>query len=163
MYDKFFNLFVPGLVKLTGYQANIYVKPNARFRFFKPRPVSSAMRSNIIAYFNRLFQLGVIKRVRTVGCGSTPVVPVLESNRAVRIFGDLKVTVNSNADMQRYLLPHPDVLRAAWSGGKLFFEGRSRRRLSLNCSLPEVSQIPSTIHAKGSVPLYTSSIRLPWS
>lgn len=40
MCDEFHDLFAPCLGKLVGYQAHIYVKPDAKFRFHKIRPVA---------------------------------------------------------------------------------------------------------------------------
>lgn len=45
---------------------------------------------------------------------STLVVTVFKANRAVRICGDFKATVNSYADMKRYPLPNPEEIRAAF-------------------------------------------------
>ena len=94
---EFFDLFPPGLGKLKGYNLHIYVKPNAQFRYFKPRTVAFAMRSKIEADLERLLNLGVIESVDTAECGSTPIVPVLKPNGEVRICGDFKVSVNSYA------------------------------------------------------------------
>ena len=117
---EFSDLFAPGLGKLRGYQAHIYVKPDAKFRFFKPRSVAFAMKAKIDADLERLLNLGVIEPVETAECGATPIVPVLKPNGTVRICGDFKVTVNSYADLQRYPLPYPEELRAALTGGRIF-------------------------------------------
>lgn len=98
--------------------AHIYVKSDAKFRFHKPRFLAFAVRSKIETDLDRL-QLGVIEPVQTAECSSTSVVPVLKPNGTVRVCGDVKVTVSSYEDMQRYLLFHHDELRAALYGRKL--------------------------------------------
>lgn len=74
-----------------------------------------AMPAKIEANLDQLLQLGVIELVITTECGLTPVVIFLKVSAAVRICGDLKVTVNSYADMERYLLFYPEEFRAALS------------------------------------------------
>ena len=129
--NEYNNLFEPGLGKILNYRAHIYLKPDGRIRFFKPRPVAFAIRAKIEADLDRFLKLGVIEQVQTAEFGATLVGPVAEPNWAVRICGDFKVTVNTYADMQRYPLPHPEELRAAIARGK-FFQGGPRRRISAN-------------------------------
>lgn len=45
--DEFHDLLSFRLGKLVGYKAYIYVKPEAAFRFHKPRPVAFAILSKI--------------------------------------------------------------------------------------------------------------------
>ena len=118
--SEFSRLFEPGLGKILNYKAHIYIKPGARFRYFKPRPVAFATRTKIEADLDRLLKLGVIEPVETAEVGARPIVPVAKFNGTVRICGDFKVTVKAYTDMQRYPLPHPEELRAALSGGKIF-------------------------------------------
>ena len=93
--NEFSKLFEPGLGKMLNYKAHIYIKPDARFRFFKPRPVAFAIRSKIETELDRLLKFKVIEPVQTAECGARPVVPVAKPNGAVRICGDFKVTVNT--------------------------------------------------------------------
>ena len=51
---EFAELFDPSLGKLRGYQAHIYVMPDAQFRFFKPRPVAFSMKTKFESDLNRL-------------------------------------------------------------------------------------------------------------
>ena len=62
----------------------------------------------------------MIEPVQTAEFDATLIVPVPKPNGAVRICGDFKITVNKYADMQHYPLPHPEELRAALVGGKIF-------------------------------------------
>ena len=63
--QEFADLFEPGLGRFRGYQAHIYIKPTARFRYFKPRLVSFAMKEKIETDLARLLKLGVIEPVQT--------------------------------------------------------------------------------------------------
>ena len=118
--NEYSELFAPGLGKVKGYQAHIYIKPDAHFRFFKARAVSFALKPKIEADLLRLQGLGVIEPVKTAEFGATPIVPVPKPNGTIRICGDFKVTVNKYADMQRYPLPHPEELRAALTRNRIF-------------------------------------------
>ena len=118
--QEFAYLFEPELGKVRGYHAHIYIKLNAKFRYFKPRPVSFAMKEMIETDLARLLKHGLIEPVHTAEFESTPIVPVSKPNGAVQIFGNFKVTVNTYADMHRYPLPHPEELRAALAAGKIF-------------------------------------------
>ena len=60
---EFSDIFEPNLGKIKDYKAHIYVKPDAHFRFFKPRPVAFALREKIENDLDRLLKLGVIERV----------------------------------------------------------------------------------------------------
>ena len=48
------------------------------------------------------------------------IVPVLKSDRSVRICGDFKVTLNSVSKLDRHLIPRIEDLFATLGGGKLF-------------------------------------------
>ena len=78
------------------------------------------MKEKIETDLARLLKLGVIDPVQTAEFGATLIVQVPKPNGAVRICGDFKVTVNTYAYMQRFILPHPEELRAALAGGKIF-------------------------------------------
>ena len=102
LYQEFADPFELGLGKVRCYQAHIYIKPNARVRYFKPRPVSFAIKEKIETDLARLLKLGVIEPVQTAEFKATPNVPVPKPNGVVRICGDFKVTVNTYADMHRF-------------------------------------------------------------
>lgn len=137
MRDHFHDLFAPGLGKLVGDHAQNLVKPDAKFRFHKSRPVDLEIRLKIEADLDRL-KLGLIEPVQTVVCGSTPVVPVLKSNGTVRYCSDFKVTVNLYADMQRYPVPHLEELQATLFGGKLFMRVELADAFTSDCGRPGV-------------------------
>lgn len=88
--------------------------------FFNPRPVAFTLKSKIETDIDCQLQLGVIEPVRTAKSGATPVVPVDKPNGPVQICGDITVTVNAYDDRQWYPLQHPDEIRAALAGNKIF-------------------------------------------
>ena len=51
---------------------------------------------------------------------AAPIVPVPKADRAVRIWGDYKVTVNSALDVDQYPLLRPADLMASLIGGQKF-------------------------------------------
>lgn len=51
---------------------------------------------------------------------AAPIVPVINSTRAVRICGDCKVTVNPNREVDKYPLPKPEDLFTSLQGGQRF-------------------------------------------
>ena len=156
---EFSDLFAPGHGKLKGYNAHIYLKPDAQFRYFKPRTVAFAMRSKIEADLERLLNLGVIEPIDIAECGSTPIVPVLKPNGAVRICGDFKVTVNSYADM-RGILCHTRRSYESINRRQDLFQGWYGRRLSSNGSGPRVSKIFGDLNTQGSLSIHSTAIWL---
>ena len=45
LLQKYHNVFQGGLRTLKGVQAKLHVKPNAVSKFFRPRPVPSALQA----------------------------------------------------------------------------------------------------------------------
>ncbi len=114
------DLFKEELGHLTNYKARIYVRSDAQFRTFKPRPLPYAMRPVVEAELDRLVRIGVLKPTDTAPFGAVPVVPVIKSSGAVRICADFKVGINQWIDVQQYPLPHIDDLLAKLAGGQHF-------------------------------------------
>ena len=55
---------------------------------------------------------------------AVPIVPVTKSDGSIHICGDYKLTSNTVAKLDTYLLPRIEDLYAALSGGKVFFKTR---------------------------------------
>ena len=51
---------------------------------------------------------------------AAPIVPVVKTDRSIRICGDYKVTVNQAAKLDKYPLPWIDDIFASLEGGKIF-------------------------------------------
>lgn len=118
--QKYPKVFSDKLGKRKNIQAKIFVQPNARPRFFRPRSVSYFMREKVNREIDRLQAEGIIFPVRHAEWAA-PIVPVLKSDgQNVRICGDYRVTVNREAKPDLYPLPRIDDLFSNLAGGKVF-------------------------------------------
>ena len=112
-------IFTDELGKISQYQAMLQVRPDARPRFFKARPVWFAIKAAIEEELDKLEASGVIKKVAHSEWAA-PIVPVPKKNGKFRICGDYKVTINQALDVDQYPLPKPEDLFATLAGGKKF-------------------------------------------
>ena len=112
-------LFSEELGKISPYKATLQVRPYARPRFFKPRPVPFAIKAAIEEELDKLEKSGVIKKV-VHSDWAAPIVPVPKKNGKFRICGDYKVTINRELDVDQYPLPKPDDFFAMLAGGNKF-------------------------------------------
>ena len=112
------NVFGEGLGHLRGYHAKIHVEQEAVPKFMKARPVAYAMKEKIEKELDRLTSLSILEPIQFSEWAS-PIVPVLKSDRSVRICGDFKVTLNSVSKLDRHPIPRIEDLFATLGGGKL--------------------------------------------
>ena len=97
----------------------IHIKPNARPRFFRARPVPYAFRDKVTSELDRLCKADVIWPVQFYDWAA-PIVRVLKSDGSMRLCGDYKQTVNQSAIPDKYPLPKVYDLLASLAGGKSF-------------------------------------------
>ena len=95
--------FKPGLGTLQGFKATIQVDKEASPVFCNARAVPYAM-TPLVEELDRLQQEGVITLV-AFSDWAAPIVPVLKSDKSVRICGDFKMTVNKVSKLDRYPIP----------------------------------------------------------
>ena len=112
-------MFADELGCVKGVKAKIYVDPEARPMFCKPRSVPFAFRKKVNEELERLEKTGVIETVQH-GDWAAPIVPVLNKDGSVRICGDYKLTVNQAAKTDSFPLPRIDDLFASLAGGQAF-------------------------------------------
>ena len=117
--DKHPEVFKDELGTLKDVKAQLFVKPEAIPKFYKPRPVPHAIKGAIEQELDRLENMGVLEKVRFSNWAA-PIVPVVKSDGGVRICGDYKVTVNSTLEVDQHPLPNPEELFVALSGGEKF-------------------------------------------
>ena len=117
--SEFADVFQSGLSTLNGFEASIYVNKEATPIFCKARPVPYAMKPLVEKELDRLEKEGVITPIPFADWAA-PIVPVLKSNKTVRICGDFKLTVNKVSKLDRYPIPRIEDLFTKLSGGKLF-------------------------------------------
>lgn len=87
------TVFKEDLGTLRGYQAKIYVDPDAVPRFNRARSVPYAFKDKVDKELQRLRDEGTLEPVE-IADWAAPIVVVLKKDKSVRICGDFSVTVN---------------------------------------------------------------------
>ena len=119
LLDKYPELFKNELGTMTNFTVSLELKPGARPRFHRPRPVPFALRDNVDAEISRLVDSGILSQVDHSDWAA-PIVAVPKKDGKIRICGDYKVTINPSMAVVQHPLPKPDELFASVSGGKIF-------------------------------------------
>ena len=83
-------MFADELGCAKGIKAKIYVDPEAKPRFCKPRTVPFAFREKVNKELERLEKTGVIEPVQHADWAA-PIVPVLKQDGSARNCGDYKL------------------------------------------------------------------------
>jgi hypothetical protein len=109
---RYAHLFDKQLGKLTGFEAKLHLKDNAKPVFLRARSVPYAMRAKIEQELDRLEQEGVLSKANTSEW-ATPIVPIVKTNNQIRLCGDYKITVNPALKVERYPLPKPQYIFAS--------------------------------------------------
>jgi hypothetical protein len=95
------------------------LKEESTPRFCKARSLPFALKEKVEDELNRMETFGIIRKVR-FSDWATPIVPVLKSDKTVRICGDYKVTLNRCMEIDRYPLPKIKDLLSALQGVEEF-------------------------------------------
>ena len=119
MLSRHKSLFKDELGTMQGVKAKLFVKPESKPKFFKPRQVPYALSGAIEQELDRLENMGVIEKVR-YSEWAAPIVPVVKPDNSIRVCGDYKVTVNSVLEVDQHLLSNPEELFVELSGGEKF-------------------------------------------
>ena len=93
LLKEYKDIFAEELGTLEGYYANIKLKEGAKPKYVKARPVPYALRKSIEDELERQVREGILEPVE-ISEWATPIVPVVKSDKSVRICGDYKLTVN---------------------------------------------------------------------
>ena len=113
-------VFQTGLGTLKGFEARIYVDPDAPPRFNHSCFVPFALRDKVKKELERLQAEGTIEPVGFAEWAA-PIVAVLKRDEnTVRICGDFSVTVNPVSKLDRYRIPKVEDLFARLCKGKHF-------------------------------------------
>ena len=97
-------LFKDGLGTVQGVKAKIHVDPQAKPKYFKPRPVAYALRQKVEEELDRLLSEGTIRPVE-FSEWATPIVPIVKSDGTIRICGDLQLHSMKLANSTTTLFP----------------------------------------------------------
>ncbi|XP_048590142.1 uncharacterized protein K02A2.6-like [Nematostella vectensis] len=119
LLKKHENLFKEGLGTIQGVKAKIYVDPQAKPKYFKPRTLEYARRQKVERELDRLLEEGTIRPVQ-FSEWATPIVPIVKSDESIRICGDFKVTLNQVSKLDNYPIPKTEDLLAQLGGGVQF-------------------------------------------
>ena len=110
------NVFKPGLGTVKGITAKLEMKPDARPKFCKARPVPYALQEAVEAEYNRLESEGIVEQVE-FSEWATPMVHVHKADGTTRSCGDYAVTVNPQLHVPQYPIPIPEDVFLKLRGG----------------------------------------------
>ena len=113
------SVFESGVGEVRDYEACLDLKPDARAKFCKARPVPFAIKDKLEIALNELVKSGHFVPV-THSEYASPIVPVIKDDGTVRVCGDYKTTVNPNLDTAIYPLPTMEDCLSELVGGDLF-------------------------------------------
>ena len=117
--ERHADVFKEELGLMDQFAAKLVVKPGARPRFCRPRPIPFALKGAIERELDRLEETGVLEKV-THSDWAAPIVAVPKSDGTIRLCGDYKVTVNPVLDVDQYPLLCPEDLMFSLTGGLKF-------------------------------------------
>ena len=112
------NVFKPGLGTVKGITAKLEMKPDARPKFCKARPVPYALQEAVEAEYNRLESEGIVEQVE-FSEWATPMVHAPKADGTTRCCGDYVVTVNPQLHVPQYPIPLPEDMFLKLRGGQL--------------------------------------------
>ena len=116
---KYPTVFQEGLGTLRDFRAKIYLNDDAQPKYFRARSIPYAFREKVEQELIRLQEEGTIEPVQ-VSDWAAPIVPVLKSDKSVRICGDFRLTVNPASKLDNYPIPKVEDLFAKLNKGKPF-------------------------------------------
>ncbi|XP_062586311.1 uncharacterized protein K02A2.6-like [Saccostrea cucullata] len=117
--DKYQSVFKEDLGTLKNIKAKFSLKPDAKPKFCKARPVPHSLKPAVDNELDRLLSLGILEPVEHSEW-ATPIVVVPKKDNTVRICGDFKVTLNQCISVDQYPLPRVDEIFSNLAGGKHF-------------------------------------------
>ncbi|XP_055614238.1 uncharacterized protein K02A2.6-like [Uranotaenia lowii] len=119
LLERYSRVFNEHVGKISGVQASLNLRAEAKPVFVKSRPVAFAVREAVDTEIDKLVNEGIWERVDHSEW-ATPVVPVRKAGGKVRLCGDYKITLNPNLLIDDHPLPTADELFATVAGGERF-------------------------------------------
>ena len=113
------KVFDPGVGEVKGYEAALDLKPDAKPKFCKARPVPFALKEKLDTTIDKLVKSGQWIQVNHSQYAS-PIVPIVKEDGTIRVCGDYKCTLNPNLDTEIYPLPTLEDCFSPLAGGELF-------------------------------------------
>ena len=115
LMKEYSEIFRDELGTIKGFQASLHLKGSPQPMFFRPRPVSFAIRDAVGHELDRLEADTIIVKV-THAERAAPIVAVPKKDGRPRICGDYKVTINPVLEIDQHPLPWSEELFAILSG-----------------------------------------------
>ena len=112
-------VFRDELGMIEGKKARLLAEPQVHPKFYKPCPVSFALKHKVENELNRLEKEGIIKKVQSAEWAA-PVVPIIKEDGTIRVCGVYKVTANQAIFVESHPIPRIEELFTKMSGGVLF-------------------------------------------
>lgn len=156
--DQYRNSFFKNeLGLLKNFKANLYLKPDAVPKYFKPRQVPITLEKKVNETIDEMVRQGQLAPVNYSEWG-TPVVPVVKPDNTIRICGDYKVTLNPQLLVPKYPMPRIDTLMRKIRGIKYF----AKLDLSAAYNQVELSQESSFLTTMSTTKGLFRWLRLPF-
>lgn len=119
LIQRYSSLFDGQLGRVSGIEAKLELKDEAKPKFCKPRVVPSAVQEPIEKELRRLVENKVLRKL-DYSEWAAPIVPVKKPSGDYRICGDYSVTVNKYLKIPEHPMPNIEELLAKLNGGEKF-------------------------------------------
>ena len=100
-------------------KAKLVIKDGIVPKFCKARPVPYALKGQVEEELDRLTREGILEPVE-IAEWAAPIVPVVKTDKKIRICGDFRLTINPALEVDRYPIPKIEDLLATLAGWKIF-------------------------------------------
>jgi hypothetical protein len=117
--DEFQELFSGKVGKLTNYQVELHVKPNAKFVAQPCRRVPYSLRGKLKDKLQELEEMDIIERVEGPTPCVSPIVIVPKRNGDIRVCVDMRLA-NTNIERSRHPIPTIDDVLNEFNGNTVF-------------------------------------------
>ena len=119
LVEEFKEVFKEGLVTVKGMKAKLVTKDGIGPKFCKARPMPYALKEQVEEELDRLIREGILEPVEMAEWAAL-IVPVVKTDKKIRICGDFRLTINPGLGVDRYPIPKIEDLLATlagWGGG----------------------------------------------
>ena len=112
-------VFKEGLGTLKGFEAKIYVDPDAVSKFHRACSVPYALRDKVERELQRLQDEGILEPVEHAKWAAQVVAVLKQDKSSVRICGDFSVTVNPVSKLDKSRSPKSTTCLPSWATGSI--------------------------------------------
>ena len=151
------GLFREELGLLKGTAASLELKPDAKPRFYKSRPIPYAYKETVETEMKRLQKEGTIEPV-TFSEWAAPIVPVMKQNGSVRICGDYRLTINQAIKRDSYPCHESKTFSQIWRGANLY-QARPNASVSTGRLRHQLPRVRGDYYPPGLIQVYLPSVR----